>query len=70
MVIPADGVISANFPMTLLNGVSPEARVGVHGADRLAALAAAQQMIMDTTSRRPVTPRVKPDPDKFGDSRC
>ena len=67
VVIPADGVISADFPMTLLNAVSGEARAGYRAVTDWLRSPPAQQLIMDTTSRRPVISAVKPDQKKFGD---
>jgi Ca-activated chloride channel family protein len=67
VVIPADGVTSADFPMSLLNGVSADAKSAYEVLTDWLRSPAAQQMIMDTTSRRPVSPRVKPDSAKFGE---
>lgn len=67
VVIPADGVISADFPMTLLNAVSPEARAAYGTVTDWLRSPPAQQLIMDTTDRRPISPAVKPDLKKFGD---
>ena len=67
VVIPADGVISADFPMTLLNAVSPEARAAYGTVTDWLRSPPAQQLIMDTTDRRPISPAVRPDPKKFGD---
>ena len=69
VVMPADGVISANFPMSLLSGVSPEARAAYTVLTDWLRSAAGQQVIMDTTARRPVSGGVKPDPAKFGDTQ-
>jgi Ca-activated chloride channel homolog len=66
VVIPADGVTSASFPIALLNGVSPKAMSAYEVLIDWLSSPTAQQMIMDKTSRRPITPRVKPDPNKFG----
>jgi Ca-activated chloride channel family protein len=67
VVIPADGVISADFPLTLLNAVSPEARDAYQTVTDWLRSPPAQQQIMDTTARRPISAAVKPDPKKFGD---
>ena len=67
VVIPADGVISADFPMTLLNAVSDEARAGYWAITDWLRSPEGQQLIMDTTARRPVIAAVKPDQSKFGD---
>lgn len=67
VVIPADGVISADFPMTLLNAVSKEARQGYRTLTDWLRSPAAQQMIVDGTARRPVVAGVKLDKAKFGD---
>jgi Ca-activated chloride channel homolog len=66
VVIPADGVTSADFPIALLNGVSPEVKSAYEVLTDWLRSPEAQQMIMDKTSRRPVSPQVKPDPGKFG----
>ncbi len=66
VVIPADGVISADFPFTLLNAVSPEARAAYGTVTDWLRSPPAQQLIMDTTARRPISSVVKPDPKKFG----
>jgi Ca-activated chloride channel family protein len=67
VVMPADGVISANFPMSLLSGASREARAAYTVLTDWLRSADGQQVIMDTTARRPVSGGVKPDPAKFGD---
>ena len=69
VVRPADGVISANFPMSLLNGASPEARTAYSALTDWLRSADGQRVIMDTTARRPVSGGVKPDPARFGDQQ-
>jgi Ca-activated chloride channel family protein len=66
VIIPADGVTSADFPIALLNGVTPQARSAYTVLTDWLRSPASQQMIMEKTSRRPVTPRVTPDEKKFG----
>ena len=67
VVLPADGVISANFPMSLLNGASPKARSAYNVLTDWLRSADGQRVIMETTARRPVSGGVKADPAKFGD---
>jgi Ca-activated chloride channel homolog len=67
VVIPSDGVISADFPMSLLTGVSPEARTAYNVLTDWLRSADGQQVIMDSTARRPISGGVKADPAKFGD---
>jgi Ca-activated chloride channel homolog len=58
IVYPADGVVSADYPLTLLSGASTEAR---DAHERLAAFLrtpSAQQKIGQQTSRRPAVPGV------------
>jgi Ca-activated chloride channel homolog len=66
VVIPADGVISADFPFALLNGANPDTKSAYAVLLDWLRSPAGQQMIMDKTNRRPAAPGVKPDP-KFGD---
>lgn len=65
IVRPKDGVVTADYPFALLKSAAPEKRAAY---DELAAwlrTPEAQQLIMETTSRRPAVPSVKLDP-KFG----
>jgi Ca-activated chloride channel family protein len=55
VVIPADGVTSADFPISLLNGVTPKAKSAYAVLTDWLRSPAAQQMITHKTSRRPVT---------------
>lgn len=66
VVIPADGVISADFPFALLNGANPDIKSAYAVLLDWLRSPAGQQLIMDKTNRRPAAPGVKPDP-KFGD---
>ena len=67
MVIPSDGIMSADFPFTLVNGVDPSHREAFEVMSDWLRSPTGQQMIMDETNRRPAAPGVKPDPAKFGD---
>ena len=67
VVIPADGVISANFPMTLLTAVSKEARAGYRVITDWLRSPDGQRAIMEKTARRPVSGGIQADPAKFGD---
>jgi Ca-activated chloride channel family protein len=66
VVIPSDGVTSADFPIALLSGASPATQSAYEVLTDWLRSPAAQQLIMDKTSRRPVSPGVKPDSGKFG----
>ncbi len=61
LVYPNDGVVTADYPLTLLTSAPSEAR-GAHQklADHLRG-ADVQRKIMDTTHRRPAVPQVQPD---------
>ena len=61
VVIPADGVISADFPMALLAETRPQARTAYTVLTDWLRSPAGQKMIMDKTSRRPVAARVAPE---------
>ena len=65
MVIPADGTISADFPMSLLAQTRPQVRAAYTVLTDWLRSPAGQQMIMDQTSRRPVAAGVPPA-EKFG----
>ena len=59
IVYPAEGIVTANYPLMLLN----DGKKALY--DKLVAYLlspAVQQKITDQTLRRPVTPGVKPDP--------
>jgi Ca-activated chloride channel family protein len=66
VVIPADGTISADFPMALLAKTSPQARTAYTVLTDWLRSPAGQKMIMDKTSRRPVAAGVAPQ-QRFGD---
>jgi Ca-activated chloride channel family protein len=67
MVIPSDGIMSADFPFTLVNGVDPTLREAYAVMSDWLRSPTGQQMIMDETNRRPAAPGVKLDQAKFGD---
>ena len=67
IVLPADGVISADFPMSLLSGVSAEARSAYTVLTDWLRSPDGQRLIMEQTARRPILGSVKPDPARFGD---
>jgi Ca-activated chloride channel homolog len=58
LVYPKDGIITANYPLMLLNGSKRDAYDKVTAYLRSAAV---QQKIMSTTARRPSIPDVQPD---------
>ncbi|MEV0970894.1 substrate-binding and vWA domain-containing protein [Microtetraspora glauca] len=68
LVYPSDGVVSADYPLTLLAS-APEHKKVLYG--KLTAWLrspAVQKEIMNTTHRRPIVPGVEPDP-RFGSSQ-
>jgi Ca-activated chloride channel homolog len=67
VIIPADGVVSADFPMALLSGASAEARTAYTVLSDWLRSPDGQRLIMEKTARRPVIGSVKPDPARFGD---
>ncbi len=58
LVYPKDGIITADYPLMLLN---PAKRDGYDKVTAYLRTAAVQQRIMTTTDRRPSIPDVKPD---------
>lgn len=65
LVYPGDGVVTADYPLTLLSSAPPEKRE-LYG--KLAAWLRTpeiQREIMITTHRRPIVPEVRPEP-RFG----
>ena len=66
VVVPADGVISADFPLAQLEGVDAQAKSAYAAVTAWLRSPDGQQLIMDKTSRRPVVAGVKPA-EKFGD---
>jgi Ca-activated chloride channel homolog len=58
LVYPKDGIITADYPLMLLN---PAKRDGYDKVTAYLRSAAVQQQIMTTTDRRPSIPDVKPD---------
>jgi Ca-activated chloride channel homolog len=65
LVVPADGTISADFPMALLAQTRPPVRAAYTALTDWLRSPTGQKMIMDTTSRRPVAAGVAPAK-KFG----
>ena len=65
VVIPADGTVSADFPMSLLAQAQPQARAAYAALTDWLRSPDGQTMIMDKTSRRPVAAGVAPA-EKFG----
>ncbi|MEU8621785.1 VWA domain-containing protein [Streptomyces sp. NPDC048623] len=69
VIRPADGVVTADYPLTSLTAARPEAK---DAARRLAAhlrTPAAQKLITEKTLRRPVVPGVAPEPRLAADPR-
>ena len=61
IVTPKDGVITADYPLTLLNGADNRTKDAYSALTDWLRTPVAQKMIMDQTSRRPAIPSVKPD---------
>ncbi|WP_086664770.1 VWA domain-containing protein [Lentzea kentuckyensis] len=62
LVYPSDGVVTADYPLTLLTSASSEARAAHQKLSDHLKSADVQRKIMDTTRRRPVVPQVPLDP--------
>ena len=65
VVIPADGVVTADYPLTLLSGADERTRDAYTAVTEWLRGPVAQKMIMDQTSRRPAVPGVQLDA-RFG----
>jgi Ca-activated chloride channel family protein len=61
IVTPKDGVITADYPLTLLSGADDRTKDAYTALTNWLRTPDAQKMIMDKTSRRPAVPSVKPD---------
>ncbi|MDX8142567.1 VWA domain-containing protein [Lentzea sp. BCCO 10_0061] len=61
LVYPSDGVVTADYPLTLLTSASSEARQAHQKLSEYLRGADVQRRIMDTTHRRPAVPQVRPD---------
>ncbi|MBC6461045.1 vWA domain-containing protein [Actinomadura sp. HBU206391] len=61
IVHPADGVVTADYPLTLLAGASDGARDGHHRLTDYLRRPDVQRRIMTQAHRRPVNPQVRPD---------
>jgi Ca-activated chloride channel family protein len=61
LVYPSDGVVTADYPLTLLKSASSEAREAHQKLSDYLKSADVQRKIMDTTHRRPSVPQVQPD---------
>ncbi|NGY60253.1 VWA domain-containing protein [Lentzea sp. NEAU-D13] len=62
LVYPSDGVVTADYPLTLLTSATSEAREAHRKLSDHLKNADVQRKIMDTTHRRPVVPQVPLDP--------
>ncbi|WP_329110195.1 substrate-binding and VWA domain-containing protein [Micromonospora sp. NBC_01699] len=60
IVHPADGVVTADYPLTLLAGASEQARTNYAAIADYLRRPSTQRRIMDTTFRRPAVPGVEP----------
>ena len=65
IVTPADGVVTADYPLTLLSGADEPTRDAYAALTSWLRSTEAQQMIMEETWRRPAVPAVRPDK-RFG----
>ncbi|MEJ2888154.1 VWA domain-containing protein [Actinomycetospora aeridis] len=63
LVVPSDGVVSAEYPLTLLRSASPEARAGLARLTEHLRRPEVQQRIVETTARRAGVPGVAPPPE-------
>ena len=61
IVYPTDGVVTADYPLTLLSNASAEARGRYDTAVEYLRRPEVQRQIMDQTHRRPVVPQVAAD---------
>jgi Ca-activated chloride channel family protein len=68
IVYPADGIITAEYPLTLLTGASAQARTNYAAVAAYLTRPEVQREIMTKTHRRPVNPQVQLDPDLRGPS--
>ena len=62
LVYPSDGVVTADYPLTLLTSATSEAREAHRKLSEHLKNVDVQRKIMDTTHRRPVVPQVPLDP--------
>ncbi|WP_436762324.1 VWA domain-containing protein [Streptosporangium sp. V21-05] len=65
LVYPGDGVVTADYPLTLLGSASPEKKELYGKLATWLRTPEIQREIMTTTHRRPIVPGVRPDP-RFG----
>ena len=63
LVVPSDGVVSAEYPLTLLRSAPPEARAGLARLTDHLRRPEVQQRIVETTARRAGVPGVAPPPE-------
>ncbi|BCB79239.1 substrate-binding domain-containing protein [Phytohabitans flavus] len=59
VVYPADGVVTADYPLTLLSGASEQARTNYTAVADFLRRASTQRKIMETTFRRPAVPGIE-----------
>ncbi|UJW31010.1 VWA domain-containing protein [Saccharothrix sp. AJ9571] len=65
LIYPSDGVVTADYPLTLLNNTGDDARAAYQKLTEHLRSPEAQRRIMETTQRRPVVPGVPLGP-QFG----
>jgi Ca-activated chloride channel family protein len=66
LVYPTDGVVTAEYPLTLLTGASAQARTNYAAVASYLSRPEVQREIMTKTHRRPANPQVELDPDLRG----
>jgi Ca-activated chloride channel family protein len=66
LIYPADGIITAEYPLTLLTGASAQARTNYRAVAAFLTRPEVQREIMSKTHRRPVNPQVQLEPDLRG----
>jgi Ca-activated chloride channel family protein len=66
IVVPSDGVVTADYPLSLLSGANQQTREAYITVTDWLRTTDAQKLIMAKTSRRPTVPGVKIDA-RFGD---
>jgi Ca-activated chloride channel family protein len=61
LIYPSDGVVTADYPLTLLTSATSEAREAHRKLSEHLRNPDVQRRIMDSTHRRPAVPQVQPD---------
>ncbi|MCB8902818.1 MULTISPECIES: VWA domain-containing protein [unclassified Streptomyces] len=69
VIRPSDGVVTADYPLTLLTSARPEAKAAAGKLTTFLRTPDAQRQITEKTLRRPVVPGVRPAPALARDQR-